>query len=356
MGEHLSDLPKEISTLVELLRWRALYQSDQQAYTFLLDGETEATSWTYQELDRQARVIGSLLQQVQATGERVLLLYPASLEYIAGFFGCLYAGAVAVPAYFPHSAHSIPRIQTIVQDAQAKVALTTSQLLTSKDRWSAAPILQNLRWFAIDEITARLELESNWQSPTIARDTLAFLQYTSGSTFAPKGVMVSHGNLLHNLAQLQQSIEAVPNNDHMVSWLPPYHDMGLIAGILYPLSIGIPDTLMAPVTFLQRPQRWLEAISRTHATISIAPNFAYEFCIDRITAEQRATLDLSSFAITINGAHPVRCETLERFTATFAPSGFPDEAFYPAYVLAEATLIGSGGNMSTPPVVNAFQC
>jgi acyl-CoA synthetase (AMP-forming)/AMP-acid ligase II len=214
------------------------------------------------------------------------------------------------------------------------------------------PGLENLEWLATDTIAAHLAVE--WQEPLLRSDTLAFLQYTSGSTAVPKGVLVAHNNLLHNLDLMHRHCEQTPES-HMVSWLPPYHDMGLIGGILFPLYEGFPSTLMSPLAFLQRPFRWLQAISREKATISVAPNFAYDLCVRKTTPEQRATLDLSRWGLAANGAEPVREETLKRFTDAFKPSGFREEAIFPCYGLAEATLMVASGKLATSPLVQVVE-
>jgi len=343
------------STLVEMLRFRANERPAQKAYTLLANGEVEEASLTYQALDCQARAIAAALQSVAAPGDRALLLYPPGLDYIAAFFGCLYASVVAVPAYPPDPlrlSRTLPRLQAIVADAQAAIVLTTSPILSIAEMlFDQAPDLKELLWLASDEVPD--DKASQWQKPGITRDTLAFLQYTSGSTSAPKGVMLSHANLLHNLYFIHRYFEVTSEN-RGVTWLPPYHDMGLIGGILQPLYIGAFTVLMSPVDFLQRPLRWLQAISHYRATTSGGPNFAYDLCVRKITPEQRAALDLSCWDLAFNGAEPVRHETLERFAETFAPCGFRKEAFYPCYGLAEATLIASGGLKAAPPVAKTL--
>ncbi len=339
----------EFSTLVELLGERARSQPEKTAFIFLLDGETEAARLSYQELDRFSRAIASQLQSMGATGKRALLLYPPGLEFIAAFFGCLYAGVVAVPAYPPRPNHSMSRLLAIVASSQAKVALTTTFLLTNiEGRLAQNPELAALRWLTTDNIAN--DLAGAWQEPAVLGDTLAFLQYTSGSTGTPKGVMVSHGNLLHNLASIHKCFGHTPNSQGVI-WLPPYHDMGLIGGVLQPLYGGFPVALMSSVDFLQKPWRWLQAISRYKATTSGGPNFAYDLCIRNIKPEQRASLDLSSWQVAFNGAEPIRAETLERFVAAFESCGFAKKAFYPCYGMAETTLLVSGGLKTAPPVV-----
>ncbi len=346
----------EPSTLVEVLRWRALHQPDRLAYTFLQDGEMEEIHLTYADVDRRARAIGARLQSLGAYGERALLVYPPGLEFIAGFFGCLYAGVVAIPVYPPHSPRldkSLPKLRAIANDAQPVAVLTSSALLSLAENIGAqAPDLQALPWLATDTITDISA--SEWQPAALNSSSLAFLQYTSGSTAVPRGAMLTHGNLLHNLALIQQSLESSPETRGLF-WVPLYHDLGLIGGLLEPLYSGCTSTFMSPMTILQRPLRWLQAISRTRATCSGGPNFVYDLCVRKITPEQRATLDLSSWDIAFICAEPVRCETLERFATTFASCGFRREAFYPCYGLAEATLIASGGLKAAPPVVFTVQ-
>ncbi|MEX2560518.1 MAG: fatty acyl-AMP ligase, partial [Pirellulales bacterium] len=339
-------------TLVDLLRHRAHHQARMQAYTFLADGEQEELVLTYAELDRQARALASRLAQLNLQGERALLLYPAGLEFIVGFFGCLYAGVVAVPAYPPRMNRSLDRIHSISLDAEARVALTTTavheRVLPLLDE---TPDLKRLTWLATDRPTDGLE--DAWRRPDVDSGTLAFLQYTSGSTGTPKGVMLRHSNLLHNCAVIAHAFEHT-RSSRCVFWLPCYHDMGLVGGILAPLYQGCPNVLMSPMAFLQRPFRWLQAISRYRGTTSGGPNFAYDLCIRKITPEQRAKLDLSCWSVAFNGAEPVRGETLDRFAEVFEPCGFRREAFYPCYGLAEATLLVSAGLKAQPPVVRAF--
>ena len=346
MKKDLPDPIVEFCTLVEILRWRALQQPEQRTYIYLVDGEAEGDDLTYAALDCQARSIGALLQSYRASGERALMLYPAGLEFIAAFFGCLYAGVIAVPLPPPNPAQpqrSLPRLRAIINDAQPSVVLTTSAILSNaKGLFTQAPELQKMRWLATDKVTGSLAQE--WRDPALTCNTLALLQYTSGSTAEPKGVMISHGNLLHNSAYIDRLFALIPDSV-TVTWLPTYHDMGLTNGIIQPVYKGGPCYLMPPVSFLMRPIRWLKAISRYKATISGGPNFAYELCNRRITPEQRETLDLSSWDVAYNGAEPVRAETMKRFAATFAPCGFRPSAFHPCYGLAEATLLVSGGSL-----------
>ncbi len=352
---HRDELPGRFfgpATLVELLRHRARCQAEDVAFTILLDGESQTYDLTYQELDRRARAIGAWLQSQDLVGERALLVYPPGEEFIAAFFGCLYAGVIAVPVFPPRPNRSMNRIQAIARDADARLALTTQSVLQRVGRLiQETPDLSQLVW----QPTCALPegIEQQWDPPRIDGDTLAFLQYTSGSTGAPKGVMLSHANLVHNSALIAHAFEHTRSGSG-VFWLPNYHDMGLIGGILQPMYVGRPNVLMSPMSFLQKPYRWLAAISRFRGTTSGGPNFAYDLCVRKITPEQRATLDLSCWRVAFNGAEPVWADTLREFSEAFAPCGFRPEAFYPCYGMAEATLIVSGGYVFEPPVIRHF--
>jgi acyl-CoA synthetase (AMP-forming)/AMP-acid ligase II len=336
----VSLFPQTIQTLVDLLRHRADQRPEQLAYRFLTDGESREESCTYSELDREARRIAARLSAAGLRGERALLLFPPGLPYISAFMGCLYAGVTAVPAYPPRSPRGLPRLQAILSDAGIDVALTTAALLSmARPLLEQTDDIQGLTLLATDEPEAAAELD--WRGPQLGSESLAFLQYTSGSTRSARGVMLTHGHLLHNLGVMHEWFRDTSDN-LAVSWLPPYHDMGLIGSILEPLYGGFPAVLMSPLHFVERPHRWLKAISRYRATASAAPNSAYEMCARRVTPEQLAELDLSSWRVAVNGAEPVRAETLDRFAGVFAERGFRPETLRPCYGLAEATLLVSG--------------
>ncbi|WP_437576671.1 amino acid adenylation domain-containing protein [Sorangium sp. So ce887] len=343
----------EPATLVALLRRRAEQRPSAHAYTFLLDGETDARSMTYGELDRRARALAAELQTGAQAGERALLLVPPGLDFIAAFFGCLYAGLIAVPVPLPQRKSGLLRVLAIVRDCRPSVVLTTEAFLGAvamlRDDPSLAE-LSHLRCMAVD--TVRDGQEDAWRAPRVTAETVAFLQYTSGSTGTPKGVVLTHGNLLRNELLIQRAF-AHTEESVIVGWLPPHHDMGLIGNILQPLYVGVPCIQLSPEQFLMRPRRWLDAISRYRATTSGGPNFAYELCIRKIPPDQREGLDLSSWKVAFNGAEPIRAATLDRFAEAFAPAGFRRAAFYPCYGLAEATLLVSGGAADAPPVVRA---
>ncbi len=339
-------------TLVDLARRRAGESPERSAYTFLLDGETEACEVTYGELDRRARAIGAWLQSFAARNERAILLFPPGLDYVAAFIGCLYAQVVAVPAYPPLRKRTMGRLQAVLADSEAIFALTTGKIRANIERFADQESgtlagLSRLRWLETDEVPEAIE--DQWRHPTVTGETLAFLQYTSGSTGSPKGVMIGHDNLLHNQRMIQ---EAFGHTDEatVLGWLPLYHDMGLIGNVLQPLYLGRPCVLLSPVHFMQRPFRWLSAISRYRATTSGAPNFAYDLCVRQVSEGERASLDLSSWSVAFNGAEPIHPGTLDRFIDTFGPCGFRREAFYPCYGLAEATLFVSGGARGRAPV------
>jgi amino acid adenylation domain-containing protein len=350
MTDCIEDVAGQHSTLIDLLRWRASRQPGDLAYIFLEDGEDAEVQLTYGELERRARAIGATLLCLGA--ERAVLLYPPGIEYIAALFGCLYAGVTAVPAYPPDPARlsrSLPRLLAIVNDAAPQLVLTTEPIRAAAGALGEGEAaFEGVRWVSTDAIPRGAE--DAWTAPSATRETLALLQYTSGSTAAPKGVMLTHGNLLHNLAAIERAFGHTRDSRGVI-WLPPYHDMGLIGGLLQPLYAGFPVTLLSPIDFLQRPLRWLRAISRHRATTSGGPNFAYDLCVRKISKEERAKLDLSSWQVAFTGAEPVRVETLERFVEAFAPCGFRREALYPCYGLAEATLLVSGGNKAALPVV-----
>ncbi|HEY1349394.1 MAG TPA: fatty acyl-AMP ligase [Ktedonobacteraceae bacterium] len=332
-------------TFVDVLTQRAREQPARSAYTFLDFGAETETHLTYGQLDQRARAIAVELEHAGYTGKAVLLLYAAGLEYITAFFACLYAGAIAVPVYPPHSPRLLPRLQAIRSDTQAGLALTSTQAYSDILRkFPDLPELQRLQWMITDE--PDLAAAHFWKRPDIGGNSLAFLQYTSGSTAVPRGVMVSHGNLCHNSGMIRAQL-GLHEQDQGASWLPMFHDMGLIMGVLQPLYTGYHTVLMAPTAFLQRPLRWLQAISEYRASVACAPNFAYDLCARRIGPADRARLDLSCWQLALNGAEPVRYETLQRFGQTFAACGFNPEALLPGYGLAEATLMVSCKRRST---------
>ena len=340
----------EPATFVDVLRRWTAERPDDLALAFFHDGTVVSDRLTYGGLDERARSIAASLWARLEPGDRAVLLYPPSLEFVAAFFGCLYAGVVAIPAY-PPSPRTLHRLLAIVRDARPASLLVPA---------SIAPLVRSglsehadLAGLPVVETDVLPDRSAVWQDPGVGPDSVAFLQYTSGSTASPRGVMVGHGNLLYN----ERMIKAGFGHDGElvgVHWLPLYHDMGLIGGVLQPIYLRVPGYLMSPLEFLRRPVTWLRAISHFRATTSGGPNFGYERCVRKISAAEREGLDLSSWTVAYNGAEPIRAETLDRFAEAFAGSGFRREALYPCYGLAEASLFVSGEPKLHGPVTASF--
>jgi len=340
-----------------ILHGRAEKTPDRLAFAFYDErGETAAD---YADLNRRARAIARALADRGLFQERAILFFPSGLDYIAAFFGCLAAGVIAVPAYPPRANQerdrNLQRIFAIIGDAKPRVAITTAAIMEKmKPLASQLPQFQALEWLAADRVAAEGDAPADGDiEPRAHGDRVAFLQYTSGSTAAPKGVIVTHENLIVNERMITRGFET-DDRSVCVGWLPLFHDMGLIGNILNPIYAGYPCHLMSPTAFLQRPLRWLEMISARSGTVSGGPNFAYDLCALRATEEDKARLDLSSWAVAFNGAEPVRADTLKRFARAFASCGFREDAFFPCYGLAEATLFVSGGPRTAGPVYGRF--
>ncbi len=338
------------SNIVEILQQRVISQGEDTAYIFLEDGENKEIILTYQELEAKAKAIALSLQQVVAPGSKALLVYPYSggLEFITAFFGCLCAGIVAVPCHPPKNRLTTVEVQTRIVSAGAEVILTESSLFnklkTQLSKWGYA----SLYCLNTDKINqTRID---DWTPPKINADTLAFLQYTSGSTGEPKGVMITHECLMQNQEMLKQAFGHTQDLVG-VGWLPLFHDMGLIGNVIQPIYMGAFCVMISPISFVQKPIRWLQAISKYKATTSGAPNFAYDLLCDRITEEQAAQLDLSSWSVAFCGAEPVQTATMELFSRKFASCGFKSTTFYPCYGMAEATLMITGGDKAKSPTL-----
>lgn len=339
------------SSLVEVVRDRADRQPDERAYTFLDSGEDEGQFLNWAELDRRSRALGAAIAARAPRQSRVLLMFPPGLGFVPSFFGVLYAGMMAVPTYPPSGGRvdrTVARLRGMIADAGIALIVAPAAM---RDRAAAleqlVPELRGLNWLAIEEVPDAMADE--WVDP-VCGDGVGFLQYTSGSTAVPRGVMVSHRNLLHNLAH-GASVTGHRAASVAVSWLPVNHDMGLIDGVLQPAFSGFPAYLMAPAAFLQRPVRWLRAISRLRATHSGGPNFAFDLCVRRVPADVRPSLDLSSWQIAFNGSEPVRPATLHAFQRAFGECGFRWEAVRPAYGLAESTLLVTCTGADGPAVI-----
>jgi acyl-CoA synthetase (AMP-forming)/AMP-acid ligase II len=336
------------SNIVEILQYRAISQPQDTAYIFLKDGENQEIRLTYGELETRVQAIAFELQQLVAPGSRALLVYPyhLGLEFIVAFLACLYAGVVAVPSHPPQNRLTALEVQTRIISSSAAIVLTESSLFP-KLQAQLSKSESCLKWLNTDKVN---HAPTNVQSQKIDPDDLAFLQYTSGSTGKPKGVMITHRCLLQNQEMLRL---AFGHDRHSVgvSWLPLFHDMGLIGHVIQPIYLGICCVMMSPISFIQKPIRWLQAISKYRATTSGAPNFAYDLLCDRVKTEQLAQLDLSSWKIAFSGAEPVKAETLELFSLKFAACGFNRTAFFPCYGMAEATLMITGGDQTKFPQI-----
>jgi acyl-CoA synthetase (AMP-forming)/AMP-acid ligase II len=330
-------------TLVDLFQYRVQAQADQTAYIFLKNGELDPTPLTYGELGEQVRTIAPQLSY--SRGERALLVYPyeSGLSFITAFYACLYAGVIAVPCHPPRNRQDFTDLQARITSAQAKLILTDSSLLSKLKTNLPDPSLQ---WLTLDSFSPA----DSFLPPPIDSDTLAFLQYTSGSTGVPKGVKVTHGCIRSNQKMLEVAFGSNAQTIN-VGWLPLFHDMGLMGNVLQPLYLGIPSILMSPIAFVQKPFRWLQAMSHYQATTSGAPNFAYDLLCRHTTPEQRQSLNLSHWELAFSGAEPIRVETMARFAEMFADRGFRREAFYPCYGMAEATLFITGGVKTELPKI-----
>ena len=341
--------PPLAATLVDLLRIRASATGGREAFCFIREDGKVDVSITYGELHQRAMAIAGELQTLMAEGDRALLLYPPGLEFIAAFFGCLYAGVAAVPVALPARNRSTSSVEAILRASNPAVILSSADHCeSSRQHYARVPALLERPWIATDQVPD--DRQDAWREPPVDGRQTAFLQYTSGSTSAPKGVMLSHENLLRNAAAIQQAFGNTPEGQG-VFWLPLYHDMGLIGGVVQPIYCGGRCAVLAPVAFLQRPALWLETISKTQASVSGGPDFAYDLCVRKIPAEERDGLDLSSWKVAFTGAERIRASTIERFAEAFGPCGFRREAFFPCYGLAEATLMVSGGPRQTPPTI-----
>jgi acyl-CoA synthetase (AMP-forming)/AMP-acid ligase II len=344
----------EFRTFAEALAARADDAPDALAFTFLDENGVEQEAMTYGALQARSAAIAGILEERLAVDERALLLLPPGLDYVAALFGCFQAGVVAVSAPPPQPRQlerTLPRLLAIGADAAVGAVLTTGPLTAPPP--GVVPeghALARAPWLTVD--AAR---EGDATAPARAREPadLAILQYTSGSTADPRGVMLTHGNLLVNSALIAQRLGS-STADRGFIWLPPYHDMGLIGGILQPVYAGFECVLTSPLTVVKRPERWLEGISSRRATISGGPNFSFDLCVRRIGPEARERLDLSSWEVAFNGAEPIRAGTLEAFATAFAPCGFRREAFFPCYGLAEATLMVTAGERDEPTTTRRF--
>ena len=335
-------------TFADVLRNRAACEPDAVAYTYLLDGLREDASLSNAGLYQAARAVATEIEERGATGAPVLLMFPPGLAFVSALYGCFLAGAIAVPAYPPSNTRHLPRLEAVAVNACAKLALTTSPAMAAIQR-NALPRSQlgRMTWVATDSLPSNQHLQ--WSHRPVHRDSLALLQYTSGSTGEPRGVMLTHGQLMINAENISRWLELPAFSRPGVTWLPPYHDLGLMGGVLHPLYDGFRAIMMSPLSFLQCPSRWLSAIANYRATVSGAPNFAYDLVARSLTEDEKATLDLSCWNAAFCGAEPIRPATVERFARALEPCGFRRDSFFPGYGLAEATLMVCARARGQPP-------
>lgn len=331
------------SNFVSLFRNRVAENPDKRAIVFLRDSGSRVTeeALTYRELDRQVKRVASWLLANTSFGDRVILLFPPGTQFVIGFLACLYSGAIAIPVPLPSGAgRDLARLQGLALDSSARVVLTESRFAGTVHDWIDNQVLPaRVSYAATDLLPEGSPYE--WELPELTGAAIAFVQYTSGSTSAPRGVIVKHANLMHN-QRLMQHAFGTNRDTSAVGWLPHYHDMGLIGLLLHPLYVGGTTHFMSPLTFLKRPYWWLWAIDKYRSTISVAPNFAFELATRRITDDQLAGLDLSSLSVLCNGSEPIRYETLHGFTERFKHAGLDEHALLPCYGLAESTLFVTG--------------
>jgi acyl-CoA synthetase (AMP-forming)/AMP-acid ligase II len=342
-------------SIADILTHRAESEPDHLAYRFLdFEGgdNVKETSINYRELYESITHIAGHIQPGENETPKALLLYPPGLQYIYAFYACLYAGVIAVPAYPPFSEGTAKQIANITSKIAPDYVLTVdSYLMPLQNTLNKYMNHKRTRWLGTDRLEGHICTSVNHE---IDGDRIAFLQFTSGSTAMPRGVILKHSNLLHNLSLIKKCFGHTESSVGVI-WLPPYHDMGLIGGVIQPLYAGFPVILMSPLSFLKKPFRWLRAISEYRATTSGGPNFSYELCVDKISPEQREQLDLSSWRVAFNGAEQIHPETIRRFTDKFKQAGFKAKSFYPCYGLAESTLMVSGGDLGSLPNLKRFK-
>jgi acyl-CoA synthetase (AMP-forming)/AMP-acid ligase II len=336
----------QLNSMVELLARQASDHGDREAFRFLPERNAAETTLTFAELDRRARAFAARLLRQAVPGERALLLFLPGLDFVIAFFGCLAAGVIGVPLMPPRRAGGRDSSAEVIADCSPRLALTSADLAAARpdlaERFGA-----DLAWITVDAATEATEHAASVPAP--GPDDIAFLQYTSGSTSSPKGVMVTHGNLLADMEMIRVAMRLSAQSTS-VGWVPVYHDMGLMMGVMLPLYIGALSVMMPPASFMQRPLNWLRAIGRFRAEVASAPNFAFDLCADRFRPDLMEGVDLTGCKVAMNAAEPVQAETVARFAETFAPYGFEIAATFPAYGLAEATLMVTASDHGAGPV------
>ncbi|MFN6566840.1 fatty acyl-AMP ligase [Dendronalium sp. ChiSLP03b] len=340
---------RHLNSLIDKLLLRAKNQGDRPLYYFLDTRGREYARLTYASLLTAVQQLATWLTDKTASGDRVAIQLPTSPEFVITFFACLYTNRIPVPLSSPNRKHNCEHYQRIFTDCDASLIVTDASVrdLFDKEGLSASlPIQIFPSLETLDSLLSPIDRQSN---------EIGFLQYTSGSTSFPKGVIVSHENIIANQKMIQRTF-GHSSNSIGLAWVPLFHDMGLIGSIFQPLYVGFPCYFMSPVTFLQRPKLWLKTISDKKVTTTGGPNFAYDLCIQRIDPASLADLSLSSWDVAYNGAEHIKLQTLELFSNTFAPYGFRKSAFLPCYGLAEATLIVSGTDKSEEPLALTIPC
>ena len=338
--------------LVDLLRYWCSASPEKTVYHMIVDGDDDVVSVSYRNFDERVRAVAAKIASQVVPGQRAIMMYQNTLDFMVAFFACHYAKVIPVPAYPPRRNRRMGRINAIADDCNAAIALTSAEVLKRRHGMiDGCASLQNIPWLATEEVP--IELAGDWVSPDLSPQDIGLLQYTSGSTGSPKGVVLTQENLMANFGYIAEGFQ-VSLFEQGLTWLPPYHDMGLIGGLLVSLSRGATTTILSPVHFLTKPIRWLRAISKFRASISGGPNFAYSLCVNRIDDADCEGLDLSSWRVAFNGAEPIRADTISAFTRKFEKFGFQPISHYPCYGMAETTLLVTGAEVTKPPTVRAF--
>jgi acyl-CoA synthetase (AMP-forming)/AMP-acid ligase II len=329
--------------VVDVLTRHATNRPHETAFIFVYEDGTRP-SLTFAELAGAVGRLARRLREADARGERAVLLYRPGLDFVVAILACFSAGIAAVPVRFVRNERELPHLLGVIRDSGARYVLSTSALQKSLEPVFGLEAKAAVRWIATDEVSTSAS-DIAELGHDVSPSDIAFLQYTSGSTGHPKGVVVTHANLLHNMRMVRTAFR---HDDSTVfaGWLPLHHDMGLMGNVFQPLFLGIKSVLFSPMSFLISPVAWLRAISEWRATTSGAPSFAYEMCVEKIRPEHMQGVDLSSWKIAFNGAEPVKVNVIEAFIEKFGPYGFRPEAFYPCYGMAEATLFVTGGDPS----------
>jgi acyl-CoA synthetase (AMP-forming)/AMP-acid ligase II len=333
--------------MTDLLARRAEENPDGQAFAYVPEREGPRATLTYRQLEMRARATAARLTRQTTPGDRAILLFPPGLDFIVAFFGCLAAGVIAVPLMVPRRTAARDSSAAILKNCAPRVVLTSNDLWEGRQDLKEKFDGTSCSWMVVDANDNPLTPELEVRAP--GPHDIALLQYTSGSTSSPKGGMVSHGNIIANLEMIRLCMSN-PARATTVSWVPLYHDMGLMMGVMQPLYLGGLSVLLAPAAFMRRPLNWLQEIHANRAALTSSPNFAFDLCVSRLQPGMMRGVDLSSWQLALNGAEPVQADTIERFTRAFAPYGFNPGTMYPGYGLAEATLLVSGGRRGAEPV------